>query len=479
VAKPDIYTVERVFRRPGLIDKRVNLLAVVDDPEALALVERASRDHGMDTVSRSGVAEALKDIRELRPDAVVVDLQAQGTNGIELLRAIREVYPSCAVILVTGQTSVDSTIEAVKLGVIDCLSRPPDLDRLRDALTTVVKAIERRETRLKQDAQAARQAEFHGLIGRSAPMQDLFDAIRRLAPHAWSLIVAGEPGTGKELVARALHQAGPRRDLRFVTLNCPTAGVTLFESALFGHVRGAFAGAIETRVGAFEEADGGTLFLDEIANVPPDIQPKLLRAVETGQAQPLGAVEARRFDVRVIAATARDLRAEVAAGRLQRDFIKRVSAVRLNVPALRERREDIPLLTAAFLHDYSLRTNRAISGLTTAAERVLQHARWDGNVRELKDVVERACSMSDSRLLGEREILASIAATSGETISRASAEANDNGADTDLLSSAQRRQIERVLTRVGGNKTEAARLLGISRRALYRWLERLGSTARR
>jgi DNA-binding NtrC family response regulator len=151
----------------------------------------------------------------------------------------------------------------------------------------------------------------------------------------------------------------------------------------------------------------------------------------------------------------------------------------LNVPALRERREDIPLLTAAFLHDYSLRTNRAISGLTTAAERVLQHARWDGNVRELKDVVERACSMSDSRLLGEREILASIAATSGETISRASAEANDNGADTDLLSSAQRRQIERVLTRVGGNKTEAARLLGISRRALYRWLERLGSTARR
>ena len=477
MAKPDIYTVERVFRRPGLIDKRVNLLAVVDDPEALALVERASRDHGIDVASRGGVAEALKDIRDLRPDAVVVDLQAQGTNGIELLRAIREVYPSCAVILVTGQTSVDSTIEAVKLGVIDCLNRPPDLDRLREVLTTVVKGIERRETRLKQDAQAARLAEFHGLIGRSAPIQDLFDAIRRLAPHAWGLIVVGEPGTGKELVARALHQVGPRRDQRFVTLNCSTAG-SLFESALFGHVRGAFAGAIETRVGAFEEADGGTLFLDEIANVPPDVQPKLLRAVETGEVQPMGAVDARRFDVRVIAATARDLRAEVAAGRLQRDFIKRVSAVRLNVPALRERREDIPLLTAAFLHDYSVRTNRAITGLTTAAERVLQHARWDGNVRELKDVVERACSMSDSRLLGEREILAAIAATSGDTISRAS-EANDAGAETDLLSSAQRRQIERVLTRVGGNKTEAARLLGISRRALYRWLERLGTPARR
>jgi DNA-binding NtrC family response regulator len=474
-----MYTVERVLRHPALLEKRVNLLAVVDAPEALALVERASRDHGLDVVSRSGVADALKDIRELRPDAVVVDLQTPGTNGIELLRAMRDVYPSCAVILVTGQASVDSTIEAVKLGVLDCLSRPPEFDRLRDALTTVVKGIGRRETRLKQDAQAARQFEFHGIIGRSAPMQDLFDAIRRLAPHAWSLIIAGEAGTGKELVARALHRVGPRRDQRFVTLHCSTAGATLLESALFGHVRGAFAGAIEARVGAFEEADGGTLFLDEIAHVPPSVQPKLLRAIETGEAQPMGAVDARRFDVRVIAGTARDLRAEVAAGRLQRDFIKRVSAVRLNVPALRERREDIPLLTAAFLYEYALRTNGAISGLTTAAERVLQHASWDGNIRELKDVVERACSMSDSRLLGEREILAAIAVVSGETVARASAEAHDGGRETDLLSSAQRRQIERVLTRVGGNKTEAARLLGISRRALYRWLERLGSTARR
>jgi DNA-binding NtrC family response regulator len=312
-------------------------------------------------------------------------------------------------------------------------------------------------------------------------MQDLFDAIRRLAPHVWSLIIAGEAGTGKELVARALHRVGPRRDQPFVTLNCSTAGTTLIESALFGHERGAFAGAIEARVGAFEEADGGTLFLDEIAHVPPNVQPKLLRAIETGEVQPMGAVGARRFDVRVIAGTARDLRAEVAAGRLQRDFIKRVSAVRLNVPPLRERREDIPLLTAAFLYEYALRTNRVISGLTTAAERVLQHASWDGNIRELKEIVERACSMSDARLLGEREILAAIAAASGETATRASAEANDDGREreTDLLSSAQRRQIERVLTRVGGNKTEAARLLGISRRALYRWLDRLGATTPR
>ena len=260
-----------------------------------------------------------------------------------------------------------------------------------------------------------------------------------------------------------------------MTVGCSAGDDTLFESELFGHQRGAFAGAIEATAGAFEQADGGTLFLDEVAAVPRGLQPKLLRAIVTGEAQPIGSKDARRFDVRVVAATSRDLRAEVAAGRFRRDLYERLHAVHFAIPPLRQRREDIPLLTAAFVEDHGARTERAVFGLTTAAERALQQARWAGNVRELKDVIERACSTSGSRLLGEREILAAM----GASADPAEAAAARDAEHPDLLSSAQRRQIESVLQRVGGNKTEAARLLGISRRALYRWLERLGLAPRK
>jgi transcriptional regulator with GAF, ATPase, and Fis domain len=291
------------------------------------------------------------------------------------------------------------------------------------------------------------------------------------------VLVSGETGTGKELVARALHLVGSRRDRRFVTVNCSAVVDTLFESELFGHQRGAFTGATETKVGVFEHADGGTLFLDEVGELPLSVQPKLLRAVEYGEVQRVGSLDARRVDARVIAATNRDLRAEVAAGRFRSDLFYRLSIMELHIPALRERREDIPLLTAAFIRECAARTNRSISGISTAAERALQQASWDGNIRELRNVIERACLMSDSRMLGEREIVDAMAAASGGPIQITPDDEEEHGG-ADLLSSAQRRQIERVLKRVGGNKTEAARLLGISRRALYRWLERLDLTNR-
>ncbi len=460
-----------------MTDRRATLLAIDDEPGMLALVERFARDLDFHVVCHSAGPDALKEIGALRPDAVLVDLQMPEMSGIEVLRAIRAVDPACAVVLMTGHASVDSAIEAVRLGALDYLTKPLDLDRLRDLLTTVVKGIERRETLLKHDAQVARDFEFHGMIGRSAPMQELFDAIRRLAPHVRTVLVSGETGTGKELVARAFHAVGPRRDRRFVTVNCSAVVDTLFESELFGHQRGSFTGATETKVGVFEHADGGTLFLDEIGELPLSVQPKLLRAVEYGEVQRVGSLEAKRVDVRVIGATNRDLRTEVAAGRFRGDLFYRLSIMVLHIPALRERREDIPLLTAAFLRECAGRTNRSISGISTAAERALQHANWDGNVRELRNVIERAFLMSDARMLGEREILAAMAAASGGTVPFVAERAAD-AADGDLLSSAQRRQIERVLKRVGGNKTEAARLLGISRRALYRWLERLELTDR-
>jgi DNA-binding NtrC family response regulator len=404
-------------------------------------------------------------------------------NGLEVLRAIRTLEPECAVILMTGHATIDSAIEAVKLGALDYLIKPLDLERLGALLTMVRQGIERRERLLKIDADVARQFEFEGMIGRSAVMQDLFDSVRRLAPHAPTVLVTGDTGTGKELVAHALHRVGPRREQRFLTLNCSAVVETLFESELFGHQRGAFTGATDTKVGVFEHADGGTLFLDEVGELPLSIQPRLLRAVEHGDVQRVGSLETTRVDVRVIGATNRDLRAEVAAGRFRGDLFYRLSMMELHLAPLRARREDIPLLTAAFVRDCSARMNRTITGMTTAAERALQEATWPGNIRELRNVIERACVLSEGRMLTEREIRAAMAASAvrmplADTTASPLPEAA-GGPPDERLSSAQRAQIGRVLKQARGNKTAAARLLGISRRSLYRWMVRLNLTEAR
>jgi two-component system response regulator HydG len=309
-------------------------------------------------------------------------------------------------------------------------------------------------------------------------MQDLFDSIRRLAPHVRTVLVTGETGTGKELVARALQKVGPRRDRRFITVNCSTVVDTLFESELFGHQRGAFTGATETKIGVFEYADKGTLFLDEVGELPLSVQPKLLRAVEYGELHRVGSLETRQVDVHVIAATNRDLRAASAANQFRSDLFYRLGTMEVHVPPLRERRGDIPLLSAAFIRDCAKRMNRPLSGISTAAEHILQEASWEGNIRELRNVVERACLLCESRMLGDRDIVRAMKTFQRPMPAPVAAPALDpdarrSEAGDDLLSTVQRSQIDRILKRVGGNKTQAARLLGISRRSLYRWIDRL------
>jgi len=335
--------------------------------------------------------------------------------------------------------------------------------------------IHRRELMMQGDAEVATQFEFYGMIGRSPAMQELFDAIRRLAPHVRTVLITGETGTGKELVAKALHQAGMRHARRFITLNCSAVGETLFESELFGHVRGAFTGATETKVGMFEHADGGTLFLDETGELPLSMQAKLLRAVEYGEIQRVGSLETRKVDVNVIAATSRDLRAESAAGRFRLDLFYRLSVIELRLVPLRERVEDIPYLTARFVRDCAARLNRPITGVTPSAERLLQQTRWPGNIRELRNVIERACIVSENRILSERDLLAALAPQRAalESVAPPLTVRSSELVHDPQLSSAQREHIERVLHEAHGNKAAAAKLLGISRRSLYRWIERL------
>ena len=454
------------------------LLLVDDDARVLDVMSRFGEHAGFRVECRSSGTEALEFLREHPADVALVDLRMPDVNGLDVLRVIRETVPACSVILMTGYAAVDSAVEAIKLGAIDYLSKPFDFERLSRVLQVAREESARRRHVLTIEEQATQQVEFCGMIGRSAVMQEIFSLIRRLAPHIRTALITGETGTGKELAARALHRTGPRRERRFVAVNCSAVVETLFESELFGHARGAFTGAFDAKAGLFELADGGTLFLDEIGELPLTMQAKLLRVLETGEVQRVGSLETRKVDVHVFASTNRDLRSEVAGGRFRADLFHRLNVVELRLPSLRQRREDIPLLVAAFIREGAGRLNRSLTGVTAAAERLLVSAPWDGNIRELRNVVERACILADGEFITERDLVGlpgapSSAEPAHDAARQSVVEPPENGGGEDtLLERIERDHILRTLNRAGGNKKAAARMLGLSRRALYRRLER-------
>ena len=454
------------------------LLVVVDDEEGiLDVVGRFAHRAGYETLTFSSGRAAIAQLQTRRADLVLVDLRMPDVGGLDVLRAIRDIDPRTQAVLMTGYASVETAVEAIKLGAADYLSKPLDFGRLEQLLASVRDDIERRRSLLAIEGDVARRLEFAGMIGRGPLMQELFGMIRRLAPHVRTALITGETGTGKELVARALHKVGPRRDKRFVTVNCSAVVETLFESELFGHMRGAFTGATENKPGLFELADNGTIFLDEIGELPLSVQAKLLRVLELGEVHRVGSLEPRRLNVHVIAATNRDLRAETAAGRFRSDLFYRLNIVEVKLPPLRDRREDIPYLTAAFVRETSERLQKPLAGLTPGAERMLGSAAWEGNVRELRNVIERACILTDGDFITEKELAISLPPTAFSSVrvvtpSVAGPHAAGAAPD-DLLVNVEREHVQRALLRAHGNKKAAARMLGLSRRALYRRLERL------
>lgn len=454
------------------------LLAVDDEPGMLALIERFARTVGFEVRTHTSARLALERLPQEPADVALVDLRMPEIGGLDVLRAIREVQPQCETILMTAHASVDSAIEAVKLGALDYISKPIDFDRLRQLLTGAREEIGRRAALLAAEHDTAHRLEFCGMIGRGPVMQELFGLVRRIAPHARVALVTGETGAGKEGIARAIHDVGPRRQRRFVTINCSAVVDTLFESELFGHSRGAFTGATDNKAGLFEAADGGTLFLDEIGELSPAVQAKLLRVLETGEVQRVGSLQPKKVDVRIVAATNRDLRAEAATGRFRSDLYFRLNVVELAVPPLRDRREDIPYLTAAFVREFASAFRKQIDGVTPAAERALMGAEWTGNVRELRNALERACMLADGRFLTERD-LASIMIGAPAARKAAATPAASNGDHlAQELRSVERDHIVRVLAEERGNKRAAAQKLGLSRRTFYRRLERHGLLGR-
>ena len=453
------------------------LVMVIDDEQGiLDVVGRFAQRAGYEAITCSSGRDAIAQLQTRRADLVMVDLRMPDVGGLDVLRAIRDIDPRCQAVLMTGYASVDTAVEAIKLGAMDYLSKPLDFGRLEQMLANVRDEIERRRNLLAAESDMARRLEFAGMIGRGPVMQELFGMIRRLAPHVRTALITGETGTGKELVARALHRTGPRKDRRFVTVNCSAVVETLFESELFGHMRGAFTGATEHKPGLFELADNGTLFLDEIGELPLTLQAKLLRVLELGEVHRVGSLEPRKVNVHVIAATNRDLRAEVEAGRFRSDLFYRLNIVEVKLPPLRDRREDIPYLTAAFVRETAERLQKPLVGLTPGAERLLGAARWDGNVRELRNVLERACILADGDFITEKELAVSMPPVGYggvRVLNHTAAAASEPSREDDLLVNVEREHIQKALMRARGNKKAAARMLGLSRRALYRRLERL------
>lgn len=405
---------------------------------------------------------AIEMMQRRHIDLVLLDLHMPRANGLDVLRVARTSGTSPQIALMSGAATVEHAVEAIKLGATEYFSKPLDMPKVRALMSTMRKQFQDRNSVLDSDATLAERLEVCGMIGRTPAMRELFDVVHRLAPYARTVLVTGETGTGKELVSRALHQLGPRKDRKLITVNCSAVVETLFESELFGHVRGAFTGATADKAGVFEAAHGGTVFLDEVGELPPGAQAKLLRTIENGELQRVGSVETRKVDVRIIAATNRRLTDEIAAGRFRSDLYYRLNVVEIAVPPLRERTEDIPYLTASFVKRFAREFDKPITGLTTGAEERLLRWPWPGNVRELRNAIERACLLCEGHLLTEGDLARSLT----DRPRTAPAEEPAPGPPPSP------EQVREALDSTGGNKSLAAQRLGISRRALYRLIDK-------
>ena len=440
-------------------------ILVVDDELGLRhTLSLILGEDGHTVVVAADGAAGLEAARDADPDLVLCDVRMPGLDGFGFLDRYRESDGRALVIMMSAYGDDDAAVEAIRRGAYDFIAKPFRADQV---LLVVRKAIEReglrREVaRLEDELQALRAPS--GVVGRSAAITELLALATKVARHPSTVLVTGESGTGKELIARMIHAASPRAAAPFVAVNCGAIPEALLESELFGHARGAFTGATSERRGLFEEAHGGTLFLDELGELPVPLQVKLLRALQEGEVRRVGDNGARTVDVRVVAATARDLEGDVAAGRFRSDLFYRVNVVRLHLPPLRERSEDVPELVRHFVATFNRRLGLDVRAVTPAAMRTLMEYAWPGNVRELENVVERAMVLAEGATLDVEQLPGSIRSNG-----RSGAPAVPDALDLSVKRQSEqleRTLIERALQRTGGNRTRAAKLLELSHRAL-------------
>jgi DNA-binding NtrC family response regulator len=439
----------------------------VDDEERLLKsLGRALRDDGHEVVTAGSAEEAARRLTERGFDLLVVDNRMPGKSGLELIRDLTAAPEGerPQIIMMTAHATVENAIEAMKLGAFDYLQKPFEVEEL---LVAARRALEHQRLRTQHRyLLSEREEEFghYGIVGTSRAMQEVISTIERVARTRSTVLITGETGTGKELVARAIHDRSAQRAMPLIKVNCAAIPETLLESELFGHVRGAFTGASVAKKGRFALADGGSLFLDEIGTLAPSVQAKLLRVVQEREFEPLGSERTQKVDVRVIAATNRDLRRMVAEGRFLEDLFYRLSVIPLAIPPLRERREDIPLLVEHFLRKHAARTGLPVERVDEPALAALAAWDWPGNVRELENTIERAVVLSDGPVIGVRQISMLGTRSGGEASPLPSERLHAN------VEWSERESVRRALERAAGVKKDAAERLGISQRALSYYL---------
>ena len=449
-------------------DFRIRLLVVDDEESIRKLCMTVGEGLGFACLEAESGDAALALLEEQAAHIVLTDLVMPNMSGLEFLEKVKKLLPLCEIAVMTGHSSVETAVQAMKLGAYDYISKPfSPLEELRLFLRRMAEKI-----RLVEENQFLRErvdteSGLHGIVGSSAKIQDVLRMISRLKDTRTAVLISGESGTGKELVARAIHFRGPFANRPFVAVDCGSLVPTLIESELFGYEKGAFTGANRSKTGLFQSAHGGTIFLDEIGELPPEMQAKLLRVLQEKEVRPVGSNQKVKVDVRVIVATNRDLEAEYRNGTFRKDLYFRLNVVTVHLPALRERRSDIPMLVHWFLDRKSQGT--AIRVTNTAMKAMLQYD-WPGNVRELENCIERAVALGDRQIIDHGDLPPAIVSDS-LSVETAPPHASSNLSSTDL-EDIERATIERVFEQVKGDKVLAGKMLGISRATLYRKLKR-------
>jgi len=456
----------------GPAQKRERILIVDDEGPARSALAELLRDEGYQVDTAADGFKALPKLQDFAPDLLLTDLRMPGMDGLELMRRAKEIDPEMQAIVSTGRGDVESAVAAMRQGAADYLSKPINFDELSIVLD---RALERRRLRREAGLLRERLSQRHrlsNLVGSSAAMQRVYETVLQIAPSRASVIITGESGTGKELIAAAIHQHSPRAARPFVKLHCAALAETLLESELFGHERGSFTGAAARREGRFQQADGGTLFLDEIGEISPNLQVKLLRFLQEREFERVGGNETIKVDVRIVAATNKDLLALVRAGKFREDLYYRLNVVSIEMPPLRTRPDDIPLLAAHFLRKYAGENEKTIRGFTDEALSALVHHPWPGNVRELENAVERAVVICRGEEIRREDLVPTINAANQSPAGAAAYGPMVPGAS---MAELERHAILKTLEHVGGSTTRAAEILGISPRTIqYRLREYAG-----
>jgi DNA-binding NtrC family response regulator len=439
------------------------ILVVDDDAVSCQLLGEVLQRDGLPVLWSTDAFEALERVRREPIDLAILDVRMPQMNGLELMRRLRERMPELPVIIMTAFGSIDTAVEAIGSGAVDYVSKPMNVEEIRAAVHRVLQR--QREVRAPLGGAIEEPA---GIIGRTPAMVEVYKTIARVAPGLSTVLILGESGTGKELVARAIHRHSARRERPFVAVDCTSLTETLLESELFGHVKGAFTGAVSDTPGLFAEADGGTIFLDEIGEITPPLQAKLLRVLQEHQVRPVGGARWRSVDVRVVAATNRDLAGAAASGEFREDLYYRLKVVTISLPPLRERRDDIPLLVDHLVRRAATQCGKPVSALSDAALAVLHDYDWPGNVRELAHVLERSVALAQDAVISVDDLPADLRGGPPPAVP------TDLVGDRPTLEELKQRYIRYVFEQSGGNVSRAAAVLGLERRSLYRMLRRYG-----